>query len=294
MRILDALALAKLNNLRLDLRRHRVDGAFSGRHRSAHFGFSQEFAHHRQYAPGDEIKFLDWKVYARKDRFFVKQFQEDKSLQTYLLVDASGSMGYRGAGPSPKWDYARALAMAMGYLVMRQDDAVGLVTFDSKTRAMLPASRKLTHLELMDKSLVEAKPGGDTDLAAVLRAAAGAISRRALIILISDLLGDSKSILETVQVLRARKNEVFVMQVLDPMERDLSLEGPVRFEGLEEAEPLRCEVELVREAYREEFDKQERMYRGGFHGAAVPYGVFYTDVPWDVMLPGFLSLCSRF
>src|SRR5262245_28210097 len=134
MRFLDAVSLAQLRNLRLVMRRHRAEGHLSGRHRSVQHGFSQEFAQHREYSPGDELKYLDWKVYARKDRYVVKQFEEDKSLGSYILADASGSMSYQGSGLLSKWEYACRLAMGMAYLVLAQGDAAGLVTFHTQPR----------------------------------------------------------------------------------------------------------------------------------------------------------------
>ena len=290
MRTLDAVALAKLRNLRFGLPRHRAESHLSGRHRSVLFGFSQEFAHHRQYTPGDELKFLDWKVYARKDRFFVKQFQEDVSMATYFVVDRSGSMGYQGTGPAPKWSQARVLAAALSYLVLSQGDAAGLITFDTAPGDFIPPRRQLSHLELIDSALDGRGPGGETDLAGVLRGVAGLIKRRSLIVLISDLLGDPASILQTVKALRARKHEVFVLQVLDPAERDLPMDGPILFESLEDRSTLRCEASLLREAYRAEFSRQLRTYESGFRRSGIAYAALYTEAPWDVNLARFLSL----
>lgn len=290
MRYLDVLALAKLKNLHLSIRHYRAEGHLAGRHRSIHHGFSQEFAQHREYAPGDELKHLDWKVYARKDRYFVKQFQEDKSLQTYILVDSSGSMSYRGSGALSKWEYACYLAMGMGYLVLHEGDAAGLVTFNTVPGTFIPPRRQITHLELIDSALSGIKPQGETDLAQVLRRTLGLISRRSLIILISDLMGDAERILEVLKTLHARKHEVFILQVLDPTERELDIEGPVRFESLETKDFLRCEAAMVRQAYREEFNKQLKMYKSGFHQSAIPYTAVYTDAAWEKSLAQFLAL----
>lgn len=290
MRYLDAVALARLGRLSLSLPRHRAESQVSGRHRSVHFGFSQEFAHHRQYSPGDELKFLDWKVYARKDRFFVKQFQEDVALKATLLVDRSGSMAFHGAVERPKWDRAATLAAALAYLVLAQGDAAGLSTFDTEPGDFLPPRRGLGHLELIDSALARALPAGETDLAGVLRLTGARLSRRSLVILLSDLMGEPAGVLETLKALRARRHEVFVLQVLDPAERDLPYDGPVLFEGLEDGSRLRCEAGLLRRAYREAFDARRHFYDSGFRRAGIRFACLYTDAPWESNLAEFLSL----
>ncbi|MBI5243681.1 MAG: DUF58 domain-containing protein [Elusimicrobia bacterium] len=290
MRYLDAVALAKLKNLRFDIRRHIAEGHLAGRHRSLRRGFAQEFAEHRAYAPGDEIKRLDWKVYARKERFFVKEYQEEKSLKTYLLLDASGSMGFSSGARLPKWDTACRLTMALAYLVLAEGDAAGMLTFDTAERVFLAPRRGLDNLELMDRTLEGQRPGGETDLASVLRRSAARLPRRSLVFLVSDLLGDARSILALIKAFRARRHEVFALQVLDPSERDLDFDGPVIFESLEDQARLRCEASLLRHAYRELFEKQQRLYQASFDGSGIRYGAFYTDAPWDDALSRFLSI----
>lgn len=290
MRYLDPVILAKLKNCRLGLSRHRAEGHLSGRHRGVQLGFSQEFAQHREYAPGDELKFLDWKLYARKDRYFVRQFQEDVSLQTYLLADASGSMAYHGSGLVSKWDHACGLAAGLAYLVLAQGDAAGLVTFGAGQDSFLPPSSRPTHLKLIDSALARTRPRGEADLDGVLRRIFGLVSRRSLIVLVSDLLGNASRVMEAAKVLRSRKHEVFVLQVLDPTERDLDLDGAVRFEGLELGDSLRCEVALLRQRYRDEFAAVLRRYEAGFRSSDIPYAASYTDVPWDDSLLRFLGM----
>lgn len=289
MRVLTPEVLTRLKNFKFDLRRHRVEGHLTGRHRSFKRGFSTEFAEHRAYVSGDDLKHLDWKVYARKDRFFVKEFQEEKSLKTYLMLDRSGSMGYRGAGAETKWDYARRLTMSMAYLILTQGDAAGLLTFDTERRDFLPPRQRMTHLELMDAALADSEPSGETELAGVLGGIVGTLPRRSLIVLISDLLGDSEKILETLRVYGARRHRLLVLQVLDPTERDLDMDGPVLFEGLEGADTLRCEVGLLRDAYREAFARQQKRYEASFHDTGVHHAVFYTDEPWHRGLARFLA-----
>jgi uncharacterized protein (DUF58 family) len=288
MRYLDALALAQLDRLRLGLGRHRVEGSLSGRHRSLRRGYAQEFAEHRPYALGDEIKRLDWKVYARKERFFVKEYQEEKSLKTFVLLDASGSMAFASGGRPPKFDHACRLAMAVSYLALVQGDAAGLCVFDAAERSSLPARRGLDHLQRMDALLSDCSPGGETDLPAVLRRIASRAPRRSLVVLVSDLIGEPRALVEMAKALRARRHEVFVLQVIDPSERDLDFDGPVLFESLEGRGRLRCESSLVRDSYRALFEARERLYEASFARSGIRYRVHSTDLPWEPALARLL------
>ncbi|MFH2202885.1 MAG: VWA domain-containing protein [Elusimicrobiota bacterium] len=207
-----------------------------------------------------------------------------------MLVDASGSMGLRVPPRAAKWEHGCRLAMAMSYLVLSQGDAAGLVTFDADIRDFIAPRQSLSHLELMDEALDKAVPGGETDLGGTLARVVGSIPRRSLIILVSDLLGDAGRILETVRAFRARKHRILVLQVLDPLERDLDIDGPVRFTALEDGGELRCEVALLRRAYQEAFTRQQRLYQASFQGSGVYYDTFYTDEPWDKGLTRFLAL----
>lgn len=291
--LLTPLDLAKLRNLRLRLGAVRAEGQLSGRHRGAVRGFSQEFAQHRSYNPGDELRFLDWKVYARRDRYFVREFQEEKSLQTVLLVDGSGSMGF-GA----KWGYACRLAEAFAYLILSQGDSAGLILFDVRPRARLAPRRQLGHLKQMDRILEEAAPGGETDLGRVLEEAVGGLKRRSLIILISDLMGEPKKVLEVVKACQAYKHSVMALQVLEPAEADLfgeagreteRVEGLVLFEALEGGGRLRVDVSQIRDSYREAFAGWMRLLDASFHRSEVPYAPFYTHRAWDQTLAQFLT-----
>ena len=290
MRFLDPVVLAQLRNLKLGALRRRAEGVSGGKHRSVAFAFNQEFAQHRAYSPGDELKYLDWKVYARKDRYFIRQSQEEQSLRAHLLVDASGSMAFRLDGAVPKYEHACRVAAALAYLVLRDGDAAGLVTFDTEPGAVLPPRQSLAQLELIDSALAAREPSGETDLGAVLHRVGARLGRRSLLILISDLLGEPSRVLEAVKAFRARKHEVVAIRVLDPAERDLDIEGAVRFEGLEDGETLLCDVEVVRAAYREAFERQLRLYESGFHQSGIPYVAVYTDEPPVRSIERLLSL----
>lgn len=284
MKYLDPVALAKLGHLSLNLNRLSAEGRGSGRHRSLIRGFSHDFSQHRPYAPGDEVKTLDWKLYARQDRFFVREYNEETLLTATLLLDASGSMGFGG-----KWDHACRLAMALSYLVIASGDAAGLTTFDVEPRRAIPPRQALSHLESMDAALQETEPGRETDLGAVLEQAAPRIKRRSLLIVISDLLGDPEKILASLKTFKARKHELMVLQVLDPRELDLGLEGPVVFESLEDGALLSTDATALAESYKEELEKRLKLYETTFHRSDVAYALFLADRPWDMELGRLLS-----
>jgi len=288
MRYLDALALAQIRNLRLPLRRLAAEGTVGGAHRSIHKGFSQEFAEHREYVPGDEIKFLDWKVYARKDRYFVREFVEERSLRTYLLLDVSGSMAYRERGLLTKFDYAARWSMALAYLVLKGRDCAGLGTFDTRLRAFLSPSDRLEHLHLMDAALARAALAGSADLQETMRELADRVSKRSLVMVFTDLLGAPEAMRRALRAFRAQKHEVLVFQVLDPAERDLPWEGQVRVEGLEGG-GLLLDASAVREPYREAFDREMRLNEATFREGEIGYRILWTDQPWVSALSRFLT-----
>ncbi|MBI5209185.1 MAG: DUF58 domain-containing protein [Elusimicrobia bacterium] len=288
MKYLDPIALAKLRNLDLRVRKSVSWAPSSGRHRSATRGLSNDFAQHRAYAPGDELRRLDWKVYARKDRFYVKEFDEERMATATIMVDASGSMGFGG-----KWDLACRLAMAMAYLVVAKGDAAGILTFDVGPREAVPPRAGLGHLEALDAALGRSAPGGETDLGRVLEKAAGQIKRRSLIVLVSDLMGDPSAVVAVLKSFKARRHEVMVLRVLDPRERSLDFEGPVVFESLEDGGTLASDADAIREPYVREFERIMRLYESGFHGAEMAYASFFTDVRWELSLANFLSRGSK-
>jgi uncharacterized protein (DUF58 family) len=289
VKYLDPVALAKLKNLRLELARLATEGHSTGRHRSLWKGFSHDFAQHRAYAPGDEIRAIDWKVYARQDRFFVREYKAENVLNTHILVDASGSMGYSAAGRETKWEQACRLAMALAYLILSKGDAAGLTLFDTEPRETVPPRASFAHLELMDGVLAHREVSGETDLARVLERCAARIRRRSLVVLISDLLGDQESIVKVVKAFQARRHELLIMQVLDPRERDFDFSGPTVFEGLEDRRELFCDAAALAPLYRVEFERCQRAYESTFHRQEIAYAPFYTDLAWDLNLGRFLT-----
>jgi len=289
MRYLDSVALAKLRNLDLNLRRVSAEGHITGRHRSSAKGLSHEFAQHRAYVPGDEMRSLDWKVFARQERFYVREYQSENILTATILLDVSGSMAFAAGGRPAKWENACRLAMAFSYLVLCSGDAVGLATFDTQPRDYLPPRTTFGQLEVVDSLLARLRPQGETDLASALEAAAARIRRRSLVVLVSDLLGEAQSVLKVVKSLQARRHEVMVLQVLDPAERDFSFAGPAVFRSLEDGRDVFCDATALQPAYRSAFLRQQKLYEAGFRGAAVSHMSFFTDRPWAEDLARFLG-----
>ena len=234
----------------MDLRaRLVVEGFITGLHKSPYHGFSVEFAEHRQYMPGDEIKNVDWKVYGRTDRFYVKQFEEETNLKSYLLVDASASMGYSSNGLT-KLQYATYLAAALTYLMIRQRDAVGLLTFDERIRRYLPPRSVTSYLHQVLIELEATKSSSKTNLSAALHQMAKKIKRRGLIILFSDLLDDPSTVVSGLKHLRHKNHEVIVFQILDPLELTFEFKQDAMFKDLETGEEINTQPWHIRLDYQ--------------------------------------------
>ena len=210
--LIDPKALVKLGRLELIARRV-VEGFVSGKHRSPYKGFSVEFAEHREYTPGDDLRHLDWRVYARSDRYYIKQYEEETNLRAYLLLDASGSMKYEGDSIS-KFRYAQFVAATLSHLMLHQQDAVGLVTFDDEMRRYIPPRSRPSHLRVLLEEMEQTQPGGETSLSNVLHYVAERIRRRGLVILISDCFDDVDALVSGLHHFRHRKHEVILMHVM--------------------------------------------------------------------------------
>lgn len=240
---------------RLELQaRQIVEGFLSGSHRSPYFGQSVEFVQHRQYVAGDDVRHVDWKVWARQDRLVIKQYEEDTNLRCALLVDSSASMQY-GRGAMNKFDYACTLAACIAYLVLRQQDAVGSVMFDNRIRSRVPYRTARNHLNAVLASLEEAKPADKTNLDAVFKEVVEIFPKRGLMVLVSDLLGAEESTLRGIDTLRRAGHDVMVLHVLDDDELDFPFADPTRFEGLESADTLTCNPRALRDGYLEALER---------------------------------------
>jgi uncharacterized protein (DUF58 family) len=274
---------------RLEIRaRHVVEGFMSGMHRSPYFGRSIEFLQHRQYSPGDDLRHVDWKAWAKQDRLYVKQFEEDASMRATLLVDVSASMQY-GSGPLNKYEYAATAAVSLAYLLLRQHDAVGCIAFDEGIRARTPTRSTQAHLASIVQTLDAAHPREKTDPGAVFRSLAQESHRRGLIVIFSDLLGDVSSTLRGLRLLRQRGHDVLVLHILDDDELDFPFDGPTRFEGLELPEHLTCNPRALREGYLAAVNEFVAKLRHGCARDAVGYTLIRTSEPLDAALAAFLS-----
>jgi uncharacterized protein (DUF58 family) len=274
---------------RLELRaRHIVEGFLSGIHRSPYFGQSVEFLQHREYAPGDDLRHVDWKVWAKQDRYYVKQFEEDTNLRATLLVDVSQSMQY-GGGPLNKYDYAATVAVSLAYLMLRQQDAVGCVAFDDNVRVKVPQRSKRTHLHAIIDSLEASAPQRKTDVAGILREVAETYPRRGLMILISDLLVDRPGLFKGLKLLRQQGHDVMVFHVMDDEELDFPFSGPTRFEGLEISDALNCNPRALREGYLTALGAYLEEVRKGCAQNSVDYALVRTSQPLDAALATYLS-----
>lgn len=274
---------------RLEIRaQHIVEGLLSGMHRSPYFGQSIEFLQHRQYVPGDDLRHVDWKVWGKQDRLYVKQYEEDTNLRACLLVDLSASMGYGGAALT-KCDYAVTAAAALAYLLLRQQDAVGCVSFDESVRQTIPLRTSTSHLTTIVRALDAGEPRDKTSLFAVLRHVAETYPRRGMMILFSDLLVDVDDLLRGLRLLRQRGHDVLVLHVLDDDELDFPFSGPARFEGLETEDQLSCNPRALRQGYLDAMGEFLTTVRRGCARDRVDYALVRTSAPLDAALVAFLS-----
>jgi uncharacterized protein (DUF58 family) len=240
-------AIARISRLEI-LARNVVEGFLSGLHRSPYFGQSVEFAQHREYAAGDDIRRIDWKVWSKTDRYYIKQYEEETNLRTTLLVDLSESMQF-GSHALSKYEYACRIAASLAYLLIRQQDSVGMMTFDSAIRSTVPPSSKQNHIQSILLSLDIQKPEKKTDLQSLLAQVADQQVRRGLIVLVSDLFVDRAGLFKGLKLLRTRGHDVMVFHVMDDEELDFNYAGTTKFEGMEEMGDLICDPRSLREGY---------------------------------------------
>jgi uncharacterized protein (DUF58 family) len=291
LRFLDPAVIARLGTLELRARTI-VEGFLSGLHRSPLRGFSVEFAEYRQYFPGDELSTIDWKVYARTDRHVVKKFEEETNLKGYLLLDVSGSMAY-GSGTLSKLEYGSVLAASLAYLMQQQRDAAGLVTFDATIRTFIPPGLRPGHLSAILHALDTQQAERRTDSAPPMNQLADAMTKRGLVVLISDLLDDPARVVKGLKHFRYRGCDVLVFHVLDHAELTFPFERPVRFKDLEDDTELLTNPARVRDQYLAAVDDFIAVYRRDFGAAGIDYQVLDTSQPLDHALLTYLSTRGR-
>ena len=291
MEPLDAATLAKLAGVKVRARAV-MEGVLSGLHKSPHQGQSVEFSEHKEYAPGDELRHLDWKAFGKLDRYYIKRFEHETNLKATLVVDASGSMGYR-SGALSKLEVATTLAGALAYLLVRQQDAAGLSVVTRDGFADVPPRAAAGHLHAVLGALEEIQPAGGTDLYAAAEHLAERVRRGGLVLVFSDLFDDRDDALNRVLALRARRNDVAVFHVLDPAELEFPFDDPTLFLSMEDERRLEVNAREIRQSYLEEFEAFLARTRAACTEADVDYSLVRTDEPLDGVLLRFLGRRQR-
>jgi uncharacterized protein (DUF58 family) len=290
-RFLDPVGLARVGNLEL-IARQVVEGFLTGRHRSPYHGFSAEYLDHRAYTPGDEIRSLDWRMLARSDKYYVKLFEDETNLRAYILVDCSRSMAFK-SGEIDKFSYACYLASALTYLMLRQNDAVGMALFDNDLRQYLPPRARPTQFRRVLELLDSAQPANETNVAKMLHQLAERIKRRGLVILISDLLDDEKKIAEGLAHFRHNKHEVIVFHVMDDAELTFPYERLTRFKDMEGAGRVVTNPKSLRGRYLARVQAFTEQLRMDCFERKVSYNLANTKEPYDQFLAAYLDKRAR-
>lgn len=286
---LDPAVLANLEGLQLRAT-HIVEGYVSGLHRSPYQGFSVEFAEHREYAPGDDLRYVDWKVFGKTDKVYLKQYEEETNLISYLVLDTSESMRYQSSlAPLSKLEYAQCATAAIAYLVVRQQDSVGMVTFDDQVRHWVRPGSSGTHLQQLVHTMQQCEPVRKTSTGPIFHELAERFTRRGIVFIVSDLFDDAESMLAGLKHFRHRRHDVVVVQVLDPAELDFPFQQATLFRGLEEMGDLLVEPAQLRKAYQQEIQKFIAKVRAGCLAQRADYLLVRTDQPLDVVLTSYFA-----
>jgi len=288
---LDPAVVARLGNLELKARTV-VEGFLSGLHRSPFKGFSVEFAEYRQYIPGDDLSTIDWKVYARSDRHYVKKFEEETNLTCHVMLDISGSMAYGSRGIT-KYQYGQCLAASLAYLMNRQRDAAGLAAFDERIVTMLPASARPGHLNAILVTLDRLVLGTETNVSKPLHQLADSLSKRGMVVLISDLLDDPERVIRGLKHFRFRGTDVIVFHLLDPDELAFPFERATRFEDMETQDEVLAVPVVVRDHYLKAIGALIERYKRELGAAGIDYQLLTTDQPLEMALLAYLSTRGR-
>jgi uncharacterized protein (DUF58 family) len=284
----DPKVLAGISNLALRAR-WVVEGLLSGVHKSRAKGFSVEFEEHREYTPGDEIRRIDWKAFGKFDRYFIKEYEDETNLRAYLLLDGSASMNYASDGIS-KFDYGCTLTASLAYLILKQQDAAGVVTFSNRIESFVPPRAKRDYLMQILHALENRGPAGETNVGKILDELAGQIKRRGLIILISDLLDEPEQVLKGLRQFRFKGNDVIVFHLLDPAELELPFDGNILFEDLEAAKlEVIADPRAIRATYQQVVQEFITDMRKQCHDNAIDYQLISTATPLDQALASYLS-----
>ncbi len=290
-RYLDPRVLEKIKQL--DVRaRLVVEGFITGQHRSPYSGFAVEFAGHREYAPGDELKHIDWKVWSKTDRLYIKEYEEETNLSCNIVVDASKSMGY-GSGNWTKFDYAATTAASLTHLLQGQQDAVGLVTFNTKVTHNLPPSSRSLHLKRLVHELDVMEPDDKTDVGHVFLELAKQIRQRGMVVLISDLFTDLDQLRESLQQFRLRRHEIIVFHVMHDDELTFPFDTHTRFLGLETTDQVHTDPRALRKSYLEIVDRYRAQVQKLCSSVGADYALMNTSDPLDAALARYLAFRQK-
>ncbi|MEO6695595.1 MAG: DUF58 domain-containing protein [Ignavibacteria bacterium] len=312
--------VARLSNMELKARMV-VEGFIAGMHKSPYHGFSVEFAEHRQYIPGDDLKYLDWKILGKTDRYYIKRFEEETNLKSYILLDISRSMDFKSqkltginsqrknffnkyfAGRSKenitshnsltKLEYASYLAASFSYLMLLQRDAISLTTYDTKIRSYIPPHSTKANLQLILKELSNVRPLNETGTAKCLNEIADKVKRRGLVIIISDLFDDQKEVISAMKHFRYNKNEVIIFQILDPMELTFLDGNPVTLKDMETNEEMYSQPFAMQKAYQDTIKEFIENYKTECRKNNIDYNIITTSTPFDTALLSYLTKRKR-
>jgi uncharacterized protein (DUF58 family) len=285
---LEPTALARVKNLSV-VARGVVEGFIAGLHSSPYKGFSVEFAEHREYSSGDDPRHLDYKMLARTDRLYIKQYEEETNMRVQILLDTSGSMDYGYERRITKLQYGCYLTAVLSYLMTRQQDSVGLTAFDTEIGLDMPARSSPRHFNEMMHHLEELKPGGETNIAATLHKLANRFKRRCLIVLISDLYDEPEEVIRALHHFRHRRHEVILFQVMDRAEIEFPFSDAIAFHDLENNDRIQIDPAYVRDAYKKQLDDFLATYRRVCAEAQIDYVLADTSTPYDFMLTKYLN-----
>ncbi|MFY9254931.1 MAG: DUF58 domain-containing protein [Fuerstiella sp.] len=290
--VLSGRDIGKFANLQL-LAKQVVEGFCNGLHRSPHKGFSVEFKEHRQYVPGDEIRNIDWKLYGKTDRLFIREYEEETNLRATILLDSSGSMAYSGSRSNglTKHDYAVRTAACLAYMLLQQQDSVGLVTFDTKVTSYVPPRARPKHLQAIVNQLDKTRPANETELGDVFHELANKIQRRGLVIVISDLFGDVDRLLKALAHFRHSRHEMMIFQIWDPDELDFPFRQWTQFSSLETANRQHLvDPAQIRKAYLEKLQQFREKLTSGCSRHRINLVPMTTDQPYADALAAYLSV----
>ncbi len=283
----DPVTLSKIANMELRARLV-VDGALSGIHKSPYKGSSIEFLEHKEYSIGDETKHIDWRVHAKTDKYYIKQFEEETNLKCYIFLDTSGSMGYKSTGVS-KFEYASTLAASLAYLLLKQADLVGLISFSDKVQQYIPPKSRITHLHVIISALAELKTAGKSNISSILNEFVEKISRRSLIIMISDFFDDTNKIIHQLKYFQFKKSDIILFHILDPYELTFPFETVTFFESMEDDRRILADPKSIKDRYLSEINRFLEQFKESCYENQIDYLLIDSSTPLDQALIKFLA-----